>query len=75
MSKEIGAASVVLKGEIDAILITGGLAFNERIVDYIKVMVAHIARVVIFPGEDEMKALAMNALQVLRGEKECKIYQ
>ncbi|MCD6202111.1 MAG: butyrate kinase [Bacteroidales bacterium] len=75
VSKEIGAASVVLKGEVDAILITGGLAFNERIVDYIKVMVAHIARVVIFPGEDEMKALAMNALQVLRGEKECKIYQ
>ncbi len=75
VSKEIGAASVVLKGEVDAILITGGLAFNERIVDYIKVMVAHISRVVIFPGEDEMKALAMNALQVLRGEKECKVYK
>ncbi|MCD6200565.1 MAG: butyrate kinase [Bacteroidales bacterium] len=75
VSKEIGAASVVLKGEVDAILITGGLAYNERIVNYIKLMVAHIARVVILPGEDEMKALAMNALQVLRGEKECKIYQ
>ncbi len=75
VSKEIGALSAVLKGEVDAILITGGLAFNDRIVDYIKVMVAHIARVVVFPGEDEMKALAMNALQVLRGEKECKVYE
>ncbi len=75
VSKEIGAASVVLKGEVDAILITGGLAFNDRIVDYIKVMVAHIARVVVYPGEDEMKALAMNALQVLRGEKKCKVYK
>ena len=75
VSKEIGAASVVLKGEVDAILITGGLAFNDRIVDYIKVMVAHIARVMVYPGEDEMKALAMNALQVLRGEKKCKVYK
>ncbi len=75
VSKEIGAFSVVLKGEVDAILITGGLAYNERIVDFIKVMVAHIARIVVFPGEDEMKALAMNALQVLRGEKECKVYK
>ncbi len=74
VGKEIGAMSAVLKGRVDAILLTGGIAYNNRVVDYIKVMVAHIARVVVFPGEDEMKALAMNALQVLRGEKEVKVY-
>jgi len=75
VGKEIGAMSTVLKGNVDAIILTGGLAYNTRVVDNIKIMVAHIARVMVFPGEDEMKALAMNALQVLRGEKECKIYR
>ncbi len=74
VAKEIGAMSAVLKGRVDAIILTGGIAYNNRVVDFIKVMVAHIARVVVFPGEDEMKALAMNALQVLRGEKEAKVY-
>ena len=74
VAKEIGAMSTVLKGRVDAIILTGGIAFNTRVVDFIKVMVAHIARVVVFPGEDEMKALAMNALQALRGEKEVKVY-
>ncbi len=74
VAKEIGAMSTVLKGRVDAIILTGGIAHNTRVVDYIKVMVAHIARVVVFPGEDEMKALAMNALQALRGEKEVKVY-
>ncbi len=74
VAKEIGAMSAVLKGRVDAIILTGGIAYNTRVVDFIKVMVAHIARVVVFPGEDEMKALAMNALQVLRGEKEAKVY-
>lgn len=75
VGKEIGSLGAVLEGEVDAILITGGLANNNRVVDRIKVMVAHIARVKVYPGEDEMKALAMNALAVLRGEKECKVYQ
>lgn len=74
VGKEIGALGAVLKGEVDAILLTGGLAHNIRVVDYIKTMVAHIARVKVYPGEDEMKALAMNALAVLRGEKQCKTY-
>ncbi|NOY36104.1 MAG: butyrate kinase [Chlorobi bacterium] len=74
VGKEIGALGAVLKGEVDAILLTGGLANNMQVVDYIKAMVAHIARVKVYPGEDEMKSLAMNALAVLRGEKECKTY-
>ncbi|MBA7535900.1 Butyrate kinase 2 [subsurface metagenome] len=75
VGKEIGAMSAVLKGNVDAIILTGGLAHNNTVVDYVKIMVAHIARVAIYPGEDEMKSLAMNALGVMRGEVECKVYQ
>ena len=74
VAKEIGAMSAVLKGQVDAILLTGGIAHNTVVVDYIKAMVAHMARVVVYPGEDEMKALAENALKVMLGEEECKIY-
>ncbi len=75
IGKEIGAMSTVLKGNVDAILLTGGVAHNTWIVDYIKTMVAHIAKVVVYPGEDEMKTLAMNALQVMRGDLTCKVYK
>ena len=74
VAKEIGAMSTVLKGQVDAILLTGGIAHNTTVVDYIKIRVAHIARVVVYPGEDEMKALAESALRVLTGEAECKEY-
>lgn len=74
VAKEIGAMSTVLKGVVDAILITGGIAHNTVVLDFIKAMVAHIARVVVYPGEDEMKALAQNALRVLLREEEPKEY-
>jgi len=74
IAKEIGAMSTVLHGEVDAIILTGGIAHNTALVEYIKKMVAFIAPVVIYPGEDEMYALAMNGLRVLRGEMECKEY-
>lgn len=73
--KEIGAMSTVLKGNVDAIILTGGVAYSTWIVDYIKTMVAHIAKVVVYPGEDEMKTLAMNALYVMRGDLQCKVYK
>jgi butyrate kinase len=75
IGKEIGAMSTVLKGKVDAIILTGGVAHNTWIVDYIKTMVAHIAKVVVYPGEDEMKTLAMNALHVMRGDMVCKVYR
>ena len=58
--------SSVLKGEVDAIILTGGIANNPMVVEYIKKMVSFIAPVVIYPGEDEMHALAMNGLRVLK---------
>jgi len=74
IAKEIGSMGAVLKGNVDAIILTGGIAHNIIIVDYIKTMVAHISKVVLYPGEDEMKALIMNALMVMKGEVECKVY-
>jgi butyrate kinase len=74
VAKEIGAMSVVLKGEIDGIILTGGLANSEMLTDWIKGWTQFIAPVFIFPGEDEMTALAEGGLRVLRKEEELKSY-
>jgi butyrate kinase len=75
LGKEIGSLSAVLKGEVDAIILTGGMAHDKMLVDYIKEMVQFIAPITVYPGEDEMEALAMNGLMVMKGEIEPKIYQ
>ena len=74
IAKEIGSMATVLKGEVDAIILTGGIAHNPMVVEYIKKMVSFIGPVVIYPGEDEMHALAMNGLMVLKGQIEVKKY-
>lgn len=75
LGKEIGALSAVLEGQVDAIILTGGMAYDKILVDYIKKMVHFIAPVVVYPGEDEMEALAMNGLMVMKGEIDPKIYK
>jgi len=75
LGKEIGSLSTVLKGEVDAIILTGGMAYDKMLVDYIKEMVHFIAPISVYPGEDEMEALAMNGLMVMKGEVEPKVYQ
>ena len=75
IAKAVGSMAVVLKGKVDAILLTGGIAHNPDLVDYVKNMVEFIAPVFVYPGEDEMKALAMNGLMVLRGEVKSKEYK
>ena len=60
--------ATVLRGEVDAIILTGGIANKTMVVEYIKKMVSYIAPVIIYPGEDEMHALAMNGFMVLKGE-------
>lgn len=74
IGKEIGSLSAVLKGNVDAIILTGGVSHNTMIVEYVKTMVSFIAPVIIYPGEDEMHALAWNGLLVLKGEIESKEY-
>ncbi len=68
VAKEIGAAVAVLKGNVDGILITGGIAYDKGFCAYIEDMVKSMAPVYVYPGEDELGALAMNGLRVLEGE-------
>ena len=74
VAKAIGACAAVLKGQIDGILLTGGMAQNKTVVGFIRQYIDWLGPVKVYPGEDEMKALAANALDVLRGELKCKIY-
>jgi len=74
VGKEIGALAAVLGGKVDAIILTGGLAYNESHVEQIKSMVGFIAEVVVYPGEDEIKSLAFNGLLALDGKIEIKKY-
>ena len=74
VAKNIVAEGAVLCGNIDAILLTGGLARSEYIITNLRRRIDFLAPVYCYPGEDEMAALAMNALDVLRGRQEAKVY-
>lgn len=74
VSKMIGEMAVVLEGKVDAILLTGGLAFNKNLESYIQTKAGFIAPIYTYPGEDELEALAMNALRVAKGEVVVKEY-
>lgn len=74
VAKEIGSAATVLKGQVDAIILTGGMAHSERFTGLISERVSFIAPVKLYPGEDELNALAEGALRVLRGEEKAKDY-
>ena len=74
VSKTIGSMAPVMKGNVDAILITGGIAHSKLFVNFIIERVHKIAAVHVYPGEDEMKSLATNGLMVVNGEIEAKVY-
>ena len=74
-AKQIASESAVLCGQIDAILLTGGMAHSDYIVGELRRRIGFLAPVYVFPGEDEMEALALNALAVLQGKRQAKIYE
>jgi len=74
IAKEIGAMAIVLKGKVEAIILTGGIAHNETLVNKIKDHTGWIAPVVVYPGEEEMKALAQAVIRVTDGVEKVKIY-
>lgn len=74
VSKEIGAMAVILKGDVDALVITGPLAHSSLLVGWIQERVSWIGRLLVYPGGDEMHALAAGALRVLRGQEEALAY-
>lgn len=74
VAKEIGSASAVLSGKVDAIILTGGLAYGKEFVRTISERISWIADVIVKPGENELQALAEGALRVLQGEEREKEY-
>jgi butyrate kinase len=74
IGKEIGAMAAVLDGKVDAIILTGGMAYDETNINEIRSMVSYVAEVVVYPGEDELKALAFNGLLALDGKIDVKTY-
>ncbi|MDO9511149.1 MAG: butyrate kinase [Bacteroidales bacterium] len=75
ISKEIGAMFTVLKGEVDAIILTGGLAYSHVFTKMIAERIGKLGPVKVYPGEDEMRALAANGLNVLKGTAKIIEYQ
>lgn len=69
VSKDIGAMACVLKGKVDAVIVTGGIAYSEEIVNALKESSEWIAPFTVYPGEDELLALVQGGLRVLRGEE------
>ena len=75
VAKDIGAAAAVLNGKVDAIILTGGIAYEKIMVDFIREKVEFIAPVIVYPGEDEMLALAQGVIRVLNGDEEVREYK
>ena len=75
IAKEIGSMAVVLDGEVDAIVLTGGIAYSDYVTNAINKKVKWIAPMVVYGGEDELLALAPGAIRVLDGVEEAKIYK
>jgi butyrate kinase len=69
IAKEVGAMAAVLEGRVDAVLLTGGMAHSERLINKLRVYIQWIAPIVTYPGEDELRALAEGVFRVLNGEE------
>ncbi|MDP3024067.1 MAG: butyrate kinase [candidate division Zixibacteria bacterium] len=74
IAKEIGAMAATLYGKVDAIVLTGGIARSERLINMTKERVSFLSKILVFPGEDELEALTLGALRVLTGEEKEKEY-
>ena len=75
VAKEAGARYVALRGQVDAIIITGGIAYSSYCVGVIRSWIDCLGKIVLMPGEDEMGSLAYNALGALKGELPLQVYQ
>ena len=75
VAKQVGAMYVSLRGKVDAIILTGGIAHSDYCVGALREQIDYLAPVVLIPGEDEMGSLAFNALGALKGELPLQVYQ
>lgn len=74
VTKDIGSMACVLKGKVDQIIITGGIAYDKGVVAGLKERAEWIAPFTVYPGEDELLALVQGGLRVVNGEEEAKVY-
>jgi butyrate kinase len=74
VSKEICSLAAVFCGKVDGIVLTGGIAHNRRFVESVKSRCSFLAPIFVFPGEQEMEALALGALRILKGVEQAKEY-
>ncbi|WP_294497285.1 butyrate kinase [uncultured Gemmiger sp.] len=74
IAKDTGAMAAVLHGKVDQIILTGGIAYAQLTVDKLTESIGWIAPITVYPGEDEMLALAQGGLRVMTGEEEAKVY-
>ncbi len=72
--KEIGSLYAVTRGNLDAIIITGGLAYNQSVLQPLLEYIDHLGEIVVYPGEDELEALAYNMYQLLTNKIQLKKY-
>lgn len=75
VAKDIGAAAAVLDGKVDAIILTGGIAYEKIMIDFLRPKIEFIAPITVYPGENEMLALAEGVIRVLDGQEEIKEYR
>jgi butyrate kinase len=75
VAKSIGQMAAALKGHIDGIVVTGGMAHSRRIIESIKEYAGFLGPIAVYPGEDELKALASGGLRVLRGEEQTNVFE
>ncbi len=74
VAKDIGAMAAVLSGQVDAVILTGGLAHDQNLVHLIATRVRFVAQILTYPGENELEALALGALRCLQGDEDILIY-
>ncbi len=74
VAKDIGSMACVLKGKVDQIIITGGIAYDKVVVKGLEERIGFIAPITVYPGEDELLALAQGALRVMNGEEKAMVY-
>ena len=74
VAKDIGAMATVLRGEVDQIILTGGISYSEHTCSELQKRAGFLAPFTVYPGEDELLALAQGAIRVMNGEEEAKVY-
>lgn len=74
VAKDIGSMACVLKGKVDQIIMTGGIAYDKAVTDGLKERAGFIAPVTVYPGEDELLALVQGAIRVMTGKEEAMVY-